>query len=110
MKLPRIESHLPAISFELDGKYWIACGAQWIEVDRIYSPKELSKIWVKAKPKYVAVVEKPSKPKTYAVKGSKGISYKVKNANGAWSCNCPASTFRRWEECKHIKQVKTENK
>lgn len=110
MKLPRIESHLPAISFELEGKYWIACGANWIEVDRVYSPKELSKIWVKTKPKYVAVVEKPKKPKTYLVKGSKGVSYKVKNTNGAWSCNCPASTFRRWEECKHIKQVKTENK
>lgn len=103
----RIESYLPAISFELDGKYWIACGAQWIEVDRIYTPAELKTIWVKTERTYDAPpVRKPAKQKVYTVLGSKGNSYKVTNKGTAWSCNCPASSFRRWEECKHIKQVR----
>jgi hypothetical protein len=108
MKGLRIESHLPAISFELEGKFWIACGAQWIEVDRVYTPKELQKIWVKTKPKYSVntVTSKPAKTIIHKVKGSKGVTYKVKQNGDSFVCNCPASTFRRWEECKHIKEIK----
>jgi hypothetical protein len=108
MKEPlKIVSHLPAVSFELEGKFWIAAGAQWIEVDRIYTPKELEKIWVKEKPKYQSTsVPKESKPKTFKVAGSKGKEYIVQNKGSQWSCNCPASTFRRWEDCKHIIQIK----
>lgn len=104
----RIESYLPAISFELDGKYWIACGAQWIEVDRVYTPAELKTIWVKTERKYdtAPARPKPTKQTVYKVLGSKGNSYTVSKKGTAWECNCPASSFRRWEECKHIKQIK----
>lgn len=108
MKKLTIKSHLPPVSFELDGKYWIACGAQWLEVDRIYTPKELQKIWINERQEYkpTPIVEKI---KNYKVIGSKGKSYIVKNKNGNWSCNCPASTFRRWEECKHITEIKNKS-
>lgn len=107
MKQLRIESYLPAISFELDGKYWIACGAQWMEVDRVYTPEELKKIWVKTERKVeVQPKQKVEKAKTYSVVGSKGKTYKVKHQGNSWTCNCPAATFRRWEECKHITQIK----
>ena len=111
MKQLRIESHLPAVSFELGDKYWIACGANWMEVDRIYSPEELSKIWVKTERKYDRPkVKTKAKDKIYRVAGSKGNVYRVKQSGDSWTCNCPASSFRRWEECKHIKQVKTKTK
>jgi len=104
----KIVSHLPAVSFELDGKFWIAAGAQWVEVDRIYTPKELEKIWVKEQPKYqYTSTKQESKTKTYKVAGSKGKSYTIIQKGSEWSCNCPASTFRRWENCKHIKEIKS---
>jgi hypothetical protein len=109
MKQLRIESHLPAISFELGNKYWIACGANWMEVDRIYTPEELKTIWVKTDRKYDAPVKKrKSAQKVYRVAGSKGSIYRVKQSGDNWTCDCPASSFRRWEECKHIKQIKTQ--
>lgn len=111
MKQLRIESHLPAVSFELGDKYWIACGANWMEVDRIYSPEELKTIWVKTERKYdPPIVKKKETEKVYRVAGSKGNTYRVKQKGDVWTCDCPASSFRRWEECKHIKQIKTKTK
>ena len=76
-------------------------------IDRIYTPKELEKIWVKEQPKYQYTSTKQElKPKTYKVDGSKGKSYTVTQKGSEWSCNCPASTFRKWESCKHIKEIK----
>jgi len=110
-KLVTIKSHLPAVSFHLDGKYWLACGSQWIEVDHQYSVNELKRAWIKEEPKYNYVSAKEeSKTKSYKVAGSKGKTYTVKNKGSQWSCNCPASTFRRWDECKHIKEIKNKVK
>lgn len=105
----KIKSHLPPVSFELEGKYWIACGAKWVEVDRIYSVEELKTIWINEREEYRPTAKPAEKIKNYKVKGSKGNTYIVKNKNGNWSCNCPASAFRRWEECKHITQIKNQN-
>lgn len=109
--LTTIKSHLPAISFELGGKYWLACGAQWIEVDHVYTQEELKKAWINERPSYMPPIPTTKqKTESYRVAGSKGKSYIVKNKSGVWSCNCPASTFRRWEECKHITAIKTKQK
>ena len=45
----------------------------------------------------------------FEVESSKGDSfYKVKNNEGAWSCDCPAFIYRnRGTGCKHIEQAKT---
>jgi hypothetical protein len=104
----KIKSHLPPASFELDGKYWIACGAQWVEVERVYSSEELKTIWVNERDEYRPIVKPAEKIKNYKVKGSGNITYVVKNKNGNWSCNCPASTFRRGTECKHVAQIKNQ--
>lgn len=103
----KIESHLPAASFELDGKCWLACGANWIEVDHVYSAEELKQAWVYKKPVY----DVPQKPKlksgvSYQVVGSTGKIYEVKEKDGKWTCDCPAASFNRFNDCKHIKQVK----
>lgn len=103
----KIESHLPAASFELDGKCWLACGANWIEVDHVYSAEELKQAWVYKKPVY----DVPQKPNlkngvSYQVVGSTGKIYEVKEKDGKWTCDCPAASFNRFNDCKRIKQVK----
>jgi hypothetical protein len=35
------------------------------------------------------------------------VTYKVKNDNGNWECDCPSYTYTGGNECKHIKQLKT---
>lgn len=111
MNIVKIESHLPAASFELEGRCWLACGANWIEVDHVYSAEELKQAWVYKKPVY----DTPQKPKTkkadrvYEVVGSTGSKYDVREKNGKWTCTCPAASFNRFNDCKHIKQVKQQN-
>ena len=35
------------------------------------------------------------------------VTYKVKNDNGNWECDCPSYTYTGGNECKHIRQIKT---
>lgn len=45
----------------------------------------------------------------FVVPSSNGkTEYLVKFQRGVWSCNCPASSFRRGD-CKHIKALSIEN-
>ncbi len=30
----------------------------------------------------------------------------VRTSNNDFSCECPAATFRRFQECKHVKRLK----
>ena len=53
------------------------------------------------------VKPEPQKDIEFKVPSSNGKSeYVVKRQRGIWSCNCPASTFRRGN-CKHIKELET---
>ena len=107
MNIVKIESHLPAASFELDGKCWLACGANWIEVDHVYNAEELKQAWVYKKPTYDAPQKPVKSARVYEVVGSTGSKYEVKEKDGKWTCTCPASAFNRFNECKHIKQIKS---
>jgi hypothetical protein len=35
------------------------------------------------------------------------VTYKVKNDNGSWECDCPSFTYTGGKECKHIREAKT---
>lgn len=35
------------------------------------------------------------------------VTYKVKNDNGNWECDCPSFTYTGGKECKHIREAKT---
>lgn len=110
-EIVKIQSHLPPVCFEdtlESGKYWLACGGQWIEVDHLYSSEELALAWINERQPYKPVKKAKSEVKVYEVAGSGGKIYKVKNADSKWTCNCPSSTFHRWNECKHIQKVKSE--
>jgi hypothetical protein len=53
--------------------------------------------------------EEVAKGRQYRVPGSKGAIYTVTDDAGAWTCTCPAAKWQRGE-CKHIKQVKLNQK
>ena len=53
---------------------------------------------------HVELKEKP-KFQMWQVDGSKDNVYNVTLDNGKWSCDCPASSFRRGSLCKHIKEI-----
>lgn len=55
----------------------------------------------------VAVEAKPN-IQIWQIEGSKGTVYNVTLNDGKWSCDCPASSFRRGTICKHIKQAQAE--
>jgi hypothetical protein len=46
--------------------------------------------------------------RVWAVVGSKGAHYTVRANHGRYTCTCPGFGWRR--KCKHIEQVKKENR
>jgi hypothetical protein len=91
-------------------QWYVVCtsdGDGWVAVDRKYSIDELQKLWDKIE--YGAKSEVKPQPKVkkeYSVDGSKGNKYKVINNAGVWSCSCPAHSFGRGKDCKHIISIK----
>jgi hypothetical protein len=106
-----LESNLPPVSFQsvVDRQWWLITTKEWIKVDRQYSWDEIKDMWM-------PIVSKPistqiSKPlniskRNYKVKGSKGSVYDVNYDSGRWSCTCPAYSWGRGSECKHIKSIR----
>ena len=45
---------------------------------------------------------------TWSVSGSRGDNYTVSKENQTWTCTCSGFTFRG--RCKHIEQIKSQNK
>lgn len=91
--------------------WYIIAGGIWHKVDRSYSWDEIKPMWEK-----LEMTKAEAKPKNIKVKmewkvsGSKGNTYKVVNDEGFWSCSCPAHGFGRGKDCKHIIQIKKEQK
>jgi hypothetical protein len=88
--------------FDVDGKRYIV--PNWIEVpmNTTFDDIELIKPAVHKPPNQIT----GSPDVEVIVKSSTGKGeYIVKRLNDRWTCNCPASMYRRME-CKHIKQTK----
>ena len=105
-----LESLYPPICIQgpVSNRWYIIAGGIWHEVERRYEWKELEKMW---KPlSKLKVQPKTEVKKEWKVKGSKNNAYRVVNDGGFWSCSCPAHGFGRGKDCKHIIQIKKENK
>jgi predicted heme/steroid binding protein len=94
----------------VSGRWYIIANGKWIEVSRQYSWNELEKLWIKEtiQPKPETPKRKPNGEWHYV--GSKGEIYEVKSDDDFWTCNCPAHAFGRGRDCKHIIDVKANNK
>ena len=107
----RIRSAYPPISFQgIFSKQWyiVTTGTNegWIKVDRSYGWAELERMWDKITYGPTNEVQKSSEKKSYKVAGSRGNKYSVVNDEGIWSCSCPAHSFGRGRDCKHIVEIK----
>jgi len=103
-----IESLFPPIHFQssIDDKHYLIVDGKWQDADRFYSREELDVIWKKKtwSPKDPIISNIPNK--VYSVNGSKNAVYEVRLLNGQWSCTCAAFSFKRYTDCKHIKEIK----
>lgn len=103
----KYKSFKPLICFKStqSDQYYIIADGIWYKVDRFYSPTELDSLQEKIS--YTNKEVKNNSAKTYEVSGSKGQIYEVSQMNGVWNCTCPAHSFRKYAECKHITQIKS---
>jgi hypothetical protein len=85
------------------GKKYIA--PAWIEVPM---ETDFSDVSVEERPK----VEEGLKleDKEWSFTGSKGNLYTVSRIDGGYTCTCPAANFQRHKDCKHIVEVKFQEK
>ena len=107
-----LESYLPPVSFQsvVNGQWYIVTTKEWIKVDRKYNWDEISLMWKQLVSKPIQTQNTKSlniSKRTYIVEGSKGNVYDVKYDSGRWSCDCPAYSWSRGSECKHIKSIRT---
>ena len=106
-----INSLLPPVSFHsvVDNQWYIATTDSklgWVKVDRKYEWEELNKMWHKKTYGTTKKVEPKRIKQAYKVDGSKGNKYTIVNDAGIWTCSCPAHSFGRGRDCKHILQIK----
>lgn len=78
----------------------------WVPVDRKYEWEELNKMWRRVTYGLTKKIEPKRIKTTYKVDGSRGNVYSIVNDSGNWSCSCPAHSFGRGRDCKHIKNIK----
>ena len=106
-----VHSYIPPIVFDSiqePGVRYVIADGKWTQI-----PNHLGQ-------KHIILFKKDSiRSKNEAFKnnyetevaGSKGKSYTVKCEDNVWSCTCPAYGWSgNSHTCKHIAQVKTENK
>ena len=109
----KFKSLYPPISHygDFSKQWYIIAGGIWHPVDRQYHWEELKGMWEKIEFTKTEAKSKNVKVKMeWKVNGSKGNTYKIVNDEGYWSCSCPAHGFGRGKDCKHIIQIKKEQK
>lgn len=74
---------------------------RWIEVPM---DTEMKDVTVLPKPEVPRV--EPGKNEEWKFTGSKGNIYTVAKIDGKWSCSCPAASFQRFKDCKHVQEAK----
>jgi len=105
-----IEALHPLIYFKsmISDSHYIIADGKWQEVDRFYSMAELNTIWKKII--WKAETKSTESNKTYQVNGSRNSVYEVKCINSNWFCSCPAHAFKKYTDCKHIREIKNQLK
>ena len=97
-----VKVHMPPMLYtDMKGQRWAVSGQHWVAVPEtstldtigdymVHVPRQSNNLRVAAQ--------------NWAVKGSKGNTYKVSVTDGQWSCTCAGFGFRR--KCRHIKEIK----
>ena len=92
-------------------KWYVIADGVWHSVTRNIPWSDLEKMWEKITySKLEKPVAKTKEVFKYFVDGSKGNTYEVVNDEGFWKCSCPAHSFSKGKDCKHITSIKAKNK
>ena len=96
----------PTVINTTDGsRFAVYSGSGWFQVDEDFTMEDAVARWVKTKD--LSLVQESIGDKSWEVESSKkGKFYTVRYNDGRWGCNCPANTYHRNKECRHIKQIK----
>ncbi len=102
----KYKSFKPLVCFKSSQteQYYIIVDGVWHKVDRFYSINELD--LMQEKISYLDKEIKRTYVKSYEVIGSNDKIYEVTYVNNMWNCTCPAHSFRKYTDCKHITQIK----
>lgn len=100
----------PTIINTPDGaRFAVYSGSGWFPVDEDFTQEDAMARWEKWTPQSKPINES-IQDKSWQVESSKkGSFYTVRYYNGHWGCSCPANTYHRGKECKHIKQIREKN-
>lgn len=89
------------------GRYVVYSGSGWFPVDEEFTQEQAMSHWVQWTSKSKETLNESIQDKSWQVESSKrGSYYTVRYLDGKWGCNCPANTYHRGRECRHIKQIK----
>jgi len=103
--LPIVVRMNPMLYTDMSGQKWAVSGEHWIEVPETLTLGDVGKYMITEQtetPAQAAVV------RSYAVQGSKGNTYTVRDNGGTWTCSCPGFGWRR--KCKHVEAQKNESR
>ena len=91
------------------GRYAVYSGSGWFPVDEDFTQEDAKARWVQCSPNTQPLNESIN-DKSWKVESSKkGSFYTVRYHDGKWGCTCPANTYHRNKECRHIKKIKETN-
>ena len=100
----------PVVLNTPDGeRFAVYSGSGWFPVDDEFTYEDAMSRWEKWTPAAKPINESINDKSWQVESSKKGSFYTVRYHNGYWGCNCPANTYHRGKECRHIKQIKEKN-
>jgi hypothetical protein len=102
-----VSLYRPTVINTIDGtRFAVYSGSGWFKVDEDFTLEDALARWEQWVPEQKPIQES-IKDKSWEVESSKkGSFYTVRFYNGHWGCNCPANTYHRGKECRHIKEIR----
>jgi hypothetical protein len=88
-------------------RFAVYSGSGWFQVDEDFTLEDAMSRWEKWTPSGKTPLNEEVKDKSWQVESSKkGSFYTVRNNGHYWGCSCPANTYHRNKECRHIREIK----
>ena len=90
-------------------RFAVYSGSGWFQVDEDFTLEDAVARWEKWTPNSQPLNESIGDKSWQVESSKKGSFYTVRFNNGYWGCSCPANTYHRNKECRHIREIKEKN-
>jgi len=87
-------------------RFAVYSGSGWFQVDEDFTLEDAVARWEKWTPNSQPLNESIGDKSWQVESSKKGSFYTVRFNNGYWGCSCPANTYHRNKECRHIREIK----